>query len=59
MKKFLIKELYLPVIYIAIGYMVYKLLKWIVLKTFSKKQENLAKNSHNYKRIETFKRIIV
>lgn len=59
MKKFLIKELYLPVIYIIVGYIIYKLLKWIVLKAFSKKQENLAKKSYNYKRIETFKNLFV
>ena len=59
MKKFLIKEIYLPIIYIVIGYIIYKLLKWIVLKAFSKKQENLAKKSYNYKRIETFKNLFV
>lgn len=59
MKKFLIKEIYLPIIYIAIGYVLYKLLKWLVLKAFGKKQENLTKNSYNYKRIETFKNLFI
>jgi len=55
MKKFLIKEIYIPIICILVGYLIYNLLKWVILKTFEKKQENLSKNSYNYKRIETLK----
>lgn len=59
MKKFLIKEIYMPVIYILIGYIIYRILKWLILTTFGKKQEHLNKSSYNYKRIETFKNLAI
>jgi len=59
MDKILIKELYLPVIYILIGYIIFKLLKWLVKTTLGRKQLHLEKNSYNFKKIETFKNLTI
>lgn len=59
MKKLFIKEIYLPLIYIIIAYVIYRILKWVILITIGKKQEHLSKNSYNYKRMETFKSLSV
>lgn len=58
MDKLLIKEIYLPIIYITIGYILYKFILWIINLALSKKQHNLNKNSYNYKKIETFKNLL-
>lgn len=58
MDKIVIKEIYLPVIYIIVGYIAYRCFKWIMNRTLNKKQQNLEKKSYNYKKIETFKTLI-
>lgn len=59
MKKILMKELYLPIIYVLIGYVIYKLLKWLIKVGLGRKQQHLEKNSYNFKKIETFKTILI
>lgn len=59
MEKFWIKEIYLPIIHLIIGYIIYKLASKLIRVTLSKKQLHLNKNSYNYKRIETFKNLLL
>jgi len=59
MDKVLIKEIYLPIIYILIGYIIFRLLKWIIKITLSRKQQHLNKSSYNFKKIETFKNLLI
>ncbi len=54
-EKFLIKEIYLPVIYIGIAVLVNSFFKKMIDKIINRKQKNLIKNSYNYKKTETFK----
>ena len=54
-EKYLIKEIYLPIIYICLAVLINSILKKIVDKIITKKQKNLIKNSYNYKKTETFK----
>ncbi len=59
MDKILIKEIYLPIVYILIGYIIYLLAKQIIKVSLSRKQLNLNKNSYNFKKIETYKNILI
>lgn len=54
-QKLLIKEIYLPIIYIAVGYIIYKVITKIIHVAMNHKQGNLPQGSYNYKKIETFK----
>ena len=55
LKKIIIKEIYLPIIYIIVGYMIYICLKNVINKVIEKKQNNFSKNSYHYKKIGTYK----
>lgn len=58
LEKLLIPEIYLPIIYICIAILVNSIIKQIIEKAFTRKQEYLVKNSYNYKKTETFKVLI-
>lgn len=58
MDKLLRKEIYLPIIYIAIGYILYCFVNWIINTLLTKNQKNTNQNSYNYKKIETFKSLL-
>jgi len=59
MEKYLRKELYLPIAYLILGYLIYKLIASVIHVTLKKRQVNLDKNSYNYKKIETFKSLLI
>ena len=59
MEKILIKEIYLAIVYILIGYITYRLLKWLIKISLSRKQQHLEPKSYNFKKIETFKNILI
>ena len=59
MEKYLRKELYLPIAYLVLGYLIYKLIASVIHVTLKKRQVNLDKNSYNYKKIETFKSLLI
>ena len=58
LEKILIPQVYLPVIYIIIAIIINGILKELLDKIFIKRQDNLNKNSYNYKKTETFKVLI-
>lgn len=55
LEKFLIPQVYLPIIYICVAILINGILVRIVEKVVAKKQENFSKNSYTYKKSETFK----
>ena len=55
LEKFLIPQVYLPIIYICVAILINGILVNIVEKVVAKKQENFSKNSYAYKKSETFK----
>ena len=55
LEKFLIPQVYLPIIYICVAILINGILVSIVEKVVAKKQENFFKNSYAYKKSETFK----
>ena len=59
LEKLIIPEVYLPIIYICIAIIVNSILKRIIKKIVEKRQQNLNKSSYNYKKMETFKTLLV
>lgn len=55
LEKYLIPEIYLPIIYLCIAILINGILKRIIDKIISRKQLEFSKNSYNYKKTETFK----
>lgn len=55
LEKYLIPEIYLPIIYIFLAILINGILKKIIDRLFVKKQQTLSKSSYNYKKTETFK----
>ena len=49
LEKFLIPQVYLPIIYICVAILINGILVNIVEKVVAKKQENFSKNSYAYK----------
>lgn len=58
LEKILIKQIYLPIIYIAIGYIAYKVITKVFLVGINHRQSLLKPASYNYKKMETFKVLI-
>ena len=58
LKKILIQEVYLPIIYICVALLINSILKRIINKIISKKQHTIEKSSYNYKKLETFKGLL-
>lgn len=58
LEKLLIKQIYLPIIYIIIGYIAYKVITKVFLVGINHKQSMLEPSSYNYKKMETFKVLI-
>lgn len=57
-EKIIIPQVYLPIIYIVVGYIINKLLKKLSENIIFKKQKDFQKNSYHYKKIETYKVLI-
>ena len=57
-EKYLIPEIYLPIIYICVAIIINSILKRIIDRIIAKRQENIDKKSYNYKKLETFKVLI-
>lgn len=55
LEKYFIPQIYLPIIYTCVAVIINGILKRIIDKIISKKQESFSKNSYNYKKTETFK----
>lgn len=55
LEKYLIPQIYLPIIYICIAILINGILKRIIDKIISRKQLDFSKSSYNYKKTETFK----
>lgn len=53
MEYFISRKLYLPIIYIAIGFILYRIICLLINKFFSRQKKTLNKNDYAYKRIET------
>lgn len=58
LEKLLIKQIYLPIIYIIIGYVLYKVITKLFLVGINHRQSLLETTSYNYKKMETFKVLI-
>lgn len=58
LEKILIPQIYLPIIYICIAILINSMLKRVINRIFTIKQEAFNKNSYHYKKTETFKVLI-
>ena len=57
-EKIIIPQVYLPILYIIVGYIINKLLKKLSENVIFKKQSDFQKSSYHYKKIETYKVLI-
>ncbi len=57
-EKFLVPEIYLPIIYISVAIFINAIIKRIISKIISKKQSTMDNKSYNYKKLETFKGLV-
>ena len=55
LEKILIPQIYLPIIYIIVAFIINFICKKIVKTIINAKEKNLEKGSYNYKKTETFK----
>jgi len=58
-EKIIIPEVYLPIIYTFIAIIINMIIRKLIYKIVSKKQLNVSKSSYNYKKMETFKILLV
>lgn len=59
LEKILIPKVYLPIIYAAVAFLLNSIIKKIANKIIKTKQESLSKSSYNYKKIETFRVLLI
>lgn len=55
LKKILVKEIYLPIIYIGIGIVIYTAISKLISLSIYKNQKKFDQDSYSYKKIQTFK----
>lgn len=58
LEKLLIPEIYLPIIYICVAIIINSIVKGIIDRIFTRKQQSLEKSSYNYKKLATFKDLL-
>ena len=58
-EKIFIPEVYLPIIYVCIAVIINGIIKRIITKIVITKQKNLVKTSYSYKKMETFKQLLI
>ena len=58
LEEFFIPEIYLPILYIAVSFLVYNITKRLINTFLKSKQANLKEETFNYKKIETFKSLL-
>ena len=59
LEKFLVPEIYLPIIYVCVAVLINAIIKRIISKIISKKQATIDRKSYNYKKLETFKSLVI
>ena len=58
LEKFLVPEIYLPIIYVCVAVLINAIIKRIISKIISKKQATIDRKSYNFKKLETFKSLV-
>jgi len=58
LEKYLVPELYLPIVYVCVAIVINAIIKKIIDKIISRKQINIEKSSYNYKKLETLKGLL-
>ena len=57
-EKFLVPEIYLPIIYICVAILINGIVKRVINKIIKTKQATMDRKSYNYKKLETFKGLV-